>query len=105
MIEVIGWIGSALLIVSLLQGRMMRLRVLNLIASLILVGYSVLVHAWPMVGMTVAVALIDTWHIVQLSRAVQTEPHGIVHHAVADEGPVLACVKTITTTAAGSGQH
>ena len=33
-LEVVGWIGSALLIVSLLQTRVLRFRILNLAASL-----------------------------------------------------------------------
>ena len=35
-IDAVGWAGSALLIFSLLQARVLRLRVLNTIASLIL---------------------------------------------------------------------
>jgi uncharacterized oligopeptide transporter (OPT) family protein len=69
MIDVIGWAGSALLVCSLLQSGMMRLRVLNLIAALILVGYNAAVETWPMVGMNAAVAIIDIWYIVRLRTA------------------------------------
>lgn len=73
MIEVIGWAGSALLVFSLVQSGMMRLRVLNLIAAVILVGYSAAVEAWPMVGMNGAVALVDIWYIFVLLRTARTE--------------------------------
>ena len=68
MIDLVGWAGSALLIVSLLQSRMLRLRVLNLIAAVILVGYKSAVATWPMVGMNLAVAAIDVWYIARLRR-------------------------------------
>lgn len=67
-IEVFGWIGSGLLVVSLLQGKMLRLRVVNTIASVMLVLYNVLVETWPMVGMNAAVIVINVWHIVRILR-------------------------------------
>jgi hypothetical protein len=66
--DIIGWAGSALLIVSLLQHDMMRLRVLNLVASVVLVAYNAWAGVWPMVGMNGAVVLINIWFIVKLRR-------------------------------------
>jgi hypothetical protein len=67
-IEVFGWIGSGLLVISLLQGKMLRLRVINSIASVMLVLYNALVETWPMVGVNAAVVLINVWHIVRILR-------------------------------------
>jgi hypothetical protein len=67
-IEVFGWIGSGLLVVSLL-----RLRVINSIASAMLVLYNVLVETWPMVGMNAAVIAINVWHIVRILRERRAE--------------------------------
>ena len=39
-LDLLGWAGSALLIVSLLQARVLRFRVLNLIAGLMLVAFN-----------------------------------------------------------------
>jgi len=72
-IEVFGWIGSGLLVVSLLQGKMLRLRVINSIASVMLVLYNVLVETWPMVGMNAAVIAINVWHIVRILRERRAE--------------------------------
>ena len=72
-IEVFGWIGSGLLVLSLLQGKMLRLRVINTIASVMLVLYNVLVETWPMVGMNAAVIVINAWHIVLILRARRAE--------------------------------
>ncbi|MFB2596854.1 hypothetical protein ACEXQE_03580 [Herbiconiux sp. P17] len=65
-LDLIGWGGSALLIVSLLQSRMRWLRVLNLIAAIILTAYNLLVPVWPMVAMNAAVAIIDIYYIVRM---------------------------------------
>lgn len=75
-IEVFGWIGSGLLVLSLLQGKMLRLRIINTVASVMLVAYNVLVETWPMVGMNAAVILINAWHIrkILLERAAQADP-------------------------------
>jgi hypothetical protein len=72
-LEALGWIGSALLIVSLLQTRVLRFRVLNLVASLILVLFNALLAVWPMVGMNVAVCAINIVFIIRLLRDWRSE--------------------------------
>lgn len=72
-LEVLGWVGSALLIVSLLQTRVLRFRVLNLVASLILVLFNALLAVWPMVGMNLAVCAINVVFIVRLLRDWRSE--------------------------------
>lgn len=64
-----GWLGSALLIVSLLQTRVLRFRLLNLTASISLVAFNALVGVWPMVGMNLATSAINVWFITRLLRA------------------------------------
>jgi hypothetical protein len=66
-LELVGWAGSALLIVSLLQARVLRFRVLNLAACLVLVAYNGLVGVWPMFGMNVVLCLINVWFIWRLA--------------------------------------
>lgn len=67
-VDVLGWAGSALLVYSVLQSRMLRFRVLNLAASGALVVFNALVGVWPMVAMNVALCAINTWFIVSLVR-------------------------------------
>ena len=50
-LDALGWAGSALLVYSLLQARVLRFRVLNLVASLVLVVFNALLGIWPMVAM------------------------------------------------------
>jgi hypothetical protein len=72
-LEAVGWIGSALLIVSLLQARVLRFRILNLAASLILVLFNALLAVWPMVGMNLAVCVINVVFIIRLLRDWRSE--------------------------------
>jgi hypothetical protein len=67
-LDVLGWGGSALLVYSLLQSRVLRFRVLNLAACVILVVFNALVGVWPMVGMNAVLCAINVWFIVQLLR-------------------------------------
>ncbi|WP_433219210.1 hypothetical protein ACQP00_14585 [Dactylosporangium sp. CS-047395] len=67
-LEIVGWLGSAVLVWSLLQKRLLRLRVFNLIGSVILVGYNALVGVWPMVGLNLTLAVINVWQLYSLLR-------------------------------------
>jgi hypothetical protein len=62
-LDVIGWLGSATLVWSLLQARILRLRVINLVGSLLLIGYNGALRVWPMVGLNVTLAVINAVHL------------------------------------------
>jgi hypothetical protein len=62
-LDVIGWAGSALLVWSLLQSRLLRLRALNLVGCLVLIGFNAAVGVWPMVGLNVVLAVINVWYL------------------------------------------
>ena len=66
--SIIGWGGSALVVVSLLQTRILRLRLLNLIGCIILVGFNLAIQVWPMVGMNAVLAVINVVHLWRLVR-------------------------------------
>jgi len=65
-LDVIGWAGSALLVWSLLQTRILRLRALNLVGCLVLIGYNAAVGVWPMVGLNVVLAVINVWYLYKM---------------------------------------
>ncbi|MBM0238599.1 hypothetical protein JNW88_18190 [Micromonospora sp. ATA32] len=67
-LDLIGWIGSALLVWSLLQARILRLRALNLVGCLVLIGYNYAIHVWPMVGLNVVLAVINVWYLRGMLR-------------------------------------
>ena len=65
-LDLFGWAGSALLIVSLLQARVLRFRVLNLVAGSMLVVFNALIMVWPMVAMNLATSAINLYFIRRL---------------------------------------
>lgn len=67
-LDILGWGGSALLVYSLLQSRVLRFRVLNLAACLILIVFNAFIGVWPMVGMNAVLCAINVWFIVRLLR-------------------------------------
>lgn len=67
-LDVAGWLGSALLIYSVMQARILRFRVLNLGASAILAGFNAALGIWPMVAMNVVLCGINMWHLRALIR-------------------------------------
>ena len=68
-LEVIGWLGSAILVWSLMQTEILRLRVFNLLGCLIHIGYNAVVGVWPMVGLNIALAIINIYNLVRLRTA------------------------------------
>ncbi|MBB5480591.1 hypothetical protein [Micromonospora parathelypteridis] len=62
-LDLVGWAGSAVLVWSLLQSRVLRLRALNLVGSVVLIGYNAALEVWPMVGLNVVLAAINIWYL------------------------------------------
>ena len=85
-LSIIGWGGSALVVASLLQARILRLRVLNLIGCVILVGFNLAIGVWPMVGMNLATSSINIWFITRMLR----ERHDEAAFHVLQVGPADA---------------
>ena len=67
-LEVIGWVGSALVVASLAQARVLRFRVLNLVGAVLATGYNAALSIWPFVAMNGAIALIDAYWLIRLQR-------------------------------------
>jgi hypothetical protein len=67
-VDLLGWAGSALLVYSILQTRLLRLRATNLVASSSLLVFNALIEVWPMVAMNATLAAINTVKIFQLMR-------------------------------------
>jgi hypothetical protein len=65
-LDVLGWGGSALLVYSLMQARVLRFRVLNLIACVVLVVFNAILEIWPMVAMNVVLSGINLYFIRKL---------------------------------------
>jgi hypothetical protein len=82
-LDIIGWAGSALLIYSVMQARVLRFRVLNLAACVVLAGFNAALEIWPMVAMNIALCLINVWHI----RSLVSTRHDETTYEVLEVGP------------------
>ena len=82
-LDALGWAGSALLVYSVMQARVLRFRLLNLIACVVLTVFNGALAIWSMVGMNVALAVINLWFI----RKLVSERHDETAFEVLEVGP------------------
>ena len=67
-LDALGWGGSALLVYSLLQQRVLRFRTLNLVAGLVLIVFNTVLGVWPMVALNAVTSTINIWFIARLRK-------------------------------------
>lgn len=78
MTETIGWLGSALILVSLAQSLPRRLHLLNIVACIVLIAYNAFIGAIPGVGLNAGLILVNLWRLRALSRDRQAEAGHLV---------------------------
>lgn len=89
--EIIGWIGTAVVVFSMLQQRITRLRLINMIGCIISVAYNTAVGVWPMVALNAVLTVIQAYNLVVLWRGRHsTVTYSVV--AVAPSDPIVAHV-------------
>jgi len=99
-LEIVGWVGSLLVIVSLTQARVLRFRVLNLAGAVIATVYNAIVGIWPFAVMNGVIAVIDVYWLVRLQRERHDEQvygvlevpsdDAVLHHLLAEHAPDIA---------------
>ncbi len=65
--EVIGYLGSAIIAISLLLTNVNKLRYINSLGCAIMVTYALLISAYPVVLMNCICIIINLYHIVKAS--------------------------------------
>jgi hypothetical protein len=93
-LDVIGWAGSALLVWSLLQTRLLRLRALNLLGCLVLIGFNAALAVWPMVGLNIVLAVINVWYLVRMLATRHDDKAYQVVEVGTDEGLLAHILRT-----------
>ena len=101
-LSIIGWGGSALVVVSLLQTRILRLRLLNLIGCVVLVFFNLAIEVWPMVGMNAVLAVINVVHLWRLLRHRHDEAEYTVFEVNPDDAYLGYVLTSHRRTSAGS---
>ena len=64
-IEAFGYIGTALIIISMTMKSINKLRIFNLSGSIISIIYSLIIVAWPTVILNVCLAAINIFHLIK----------------------------------------
>lgn len=86
--ETVGWIGSALILVSLAQSQPRRLHGLNVAACVILVAYNLMIGAIPGIGLNIGLILVNLWRLKALPSATAVGGHSQGNlHSGTDGGP------------------
>lgn len=67
-VELIGYIGSALVLVSMLMTSVVRLRIINLTGSAIFAAYALMIRSYPTAVMNICLMGINIYHLVRLLK-------------------------------------
>ena len=65
-VEIVGYIGSAMVIVSMLMTSVVKLRVINMTGSVIFGVYALCIHSYPTAAMQVALIIINAVNLYKL---------------------------------------
>lgn len=68
MIEMIGYLGSALVVVSMLMSSVVKLRVINTIGSGIFTVYALMIRSYPTALMNGFLIIINVYNLIKLTR-------------------------------------
>lgn len=67
-VEIIGYLGSLLVAISLMMKSLLRLRIVNLIGALFFTAYGLLLEAYPVAFMNGLIVCIDLYYLFQMWR-------------------------------------
>ncbi|HZJ24921.1 MAG TPA: hypothetical protein VFD54_16505, partial [Anaerolineales bacterium] len=67
-VELIGYLGSILVAISLMMRSLLRLRIINLMGALFFTIYGVLLGAYPVAFLNGLIVCIDLYYLIQMWR-------------------------------------
>ncbi len=67
-VEIIGYVASFIILVSLLMSSVKRLRMINLFGSLIFTGYGFAIESYPTAIMNLGIVAIDLYYLIKMSE-------------------------------------
>lgn len=71
-IEMVGYLGSILVVVSMLMSSVIKLRVINTIGSGVFAAYALIIHSYPTALMNFCLVAINVYNLVKLSKRIRT---------------------------------
>ena len=67
-LEILGYVASVLVAVSLMMSRLLRLRMINLVGSLAFTVYGLLIGAYPVAAVNAFIVLVNVWFLAKMLR-------------------------------------
>lgn len=67
-LEIIGYIASILVAISLMMSSILRLRIINLVGALVFTIYGLLIKAYPVAAVNFFIVLIDLYFLFELTK-------------------------------------
>lgn len=67
-VELIGYTGSALVLISFFLSSVVKLRMLNAIGGAVFACYAVLIHSLPTAFMNSCLVLVNVWYLLRLRK-------------------------------------
>ena len=68
MIEMIGYLGSTLVVISMLMSSVMKLRIINSIGSCVFAAYALIIHSYPTALMNFCLVGINVYNMAKLLK-------------------------------------
>jgi hypothetical protein len=88
MIQLLGWIGSALIVLSLTLRRQLPFRLVNLASAGVLLGFNLAIGLWSMVLLNATIIVVNLYQLHRMRRQHRaqhrTRHTGVVHAAPAE---------------------
>ena len=81
-LELIGYTGSMLVVVSMLMTSVVKLRIINTIGSVIFCGYAIAIHSYPTAAMQVCLIIINIVNLYKLNNT--KKQYSAVNTSVSD---------------------
>ncbi len=72
-LEIFGYIGTALVIISMMMTSMLKLRIINISGGVISLIYAVLRNTWPVVVLNACLVCINTVQVIRHLRQKKKE--------------------------------
>lgn len=67
-VEMAGYLGSVLVVVSMLMTSVRRLRVVNAVGAGIFTVYALLIQSYPTALMNFCLVVIDVYHLIRMDK-------------------------------------
>ena len=69
MIELVGYLGSALVVVSMLMSSVVKLRLINTVGGILFTAYAVIIRSYPTAIMNFCLILINIYSLMKLLKS------------------------------------